>query len=66
MLSKKTLKLAIETVGLAAYKHANIPHDPLFHDLTEAYSELKKELRELEGHEVCSIIVETETRNMSE
>lgn len=66
MLSKKTLKLAIEAVtfGLATYKHA--PHDPLFHDLAEAYSELKKELRELEGHEACSIIVETETRNMSE
>lgn len=66
MLSKKTLKLAIEAVGLAIYKHADIAHAPLFHDLNEAYSELKKELRELEGHEVCSIIVETETRNMSE
>jgi hypothetical protein len=66
MLSKKTLKLAIEAVGFAAYKHADIPHDPLFHDLTEAYSELKKELKNLEAHEICSIIVETETRNMNE
>lgn len=66
MLSKKTLELAIEAIGFAAYEHVNIPHDPLFHDLAKAYSELKKELRELEGHETCSIIVETETKNMSE
>jgi hypothetical protein len=45
MLSKRTLELAIESVGFAAYKHADIPHDPLFHDLTAAYSELKKEMK---------------------
>jgi hypothetical protein len=48
MLSKKTLELAAESVSFAAYQHSNIPHDPLFRDLTAAYKELKDELKKEE------------------
>jgi hypothetical protein len=48
MLSRKTLELAIEAVSFAAYKHADISHDPLFHDLTFAWKELKDELKKEE------------------
>lgn len=67
MLSKTTLELAIELIGQAVYTHSSIPHDPLYRNYVTAYGELRDELKKLEeGHRICSIIVETETKNMSE
>lgn len=65
MLSKKTLKIAIDAVSFTIYKNVDSSRE-IINDLTEAYSELKKELKDLEARETCSMIVETETKNMNE